>query len=664
MKTTSKPWAGLAKFIISATLLAGGGLSHAAEPVSVPPELAAGDLELVFGEGVDPKNLQAMVEVTWAKSKALRAQALTGREAKEGAKITNPDDWMVALKEKKRLPEANAAVRDAIAKRITGNRSGSDEATQWYGYFGPGGKFPDRLEPETISLLKKTMWQWAHIWLDPEGSTEDPKGAFQKNAAKYQDGKPYDLLPFDWSKMWGNENHEIRYKLPMYLALDALRKDPAYAKRSIGGKTVGEWYAIFKPHIIDILRDRVMVGLWAEPGSGYAHLTHEHLVRLYNFAPDPEIRQMAKMVLDLVFIEEEMLSVNGLRGGGRSRAGAPGPNKHAGIKSLLFGEEVGDGRFSIDYELSDYQAPATAVVLRRAKGAVQPYVIYNRLPGETRKDLPAPSYARDSRLINYVYRTPGYSLGCALLNPNLTYHPSSDQQRASTLLFQSGQWVFPTQKNIPSNVASGRSGKAFWSIQHENVMMIQQFGDSERVAEMQVLFCGDLKIVDLEGWIFAAADSGYVAVRFIDPSAGAAAAGYKWDTDYKPHWTIKEAQRMAGPTGSYLPILIHAGDPAKDGTFEQFQKTVLEGKITIEKTKSRIDYRPKNGAVITWFYNQNAKPLELALVNGAPPDLAPPLVFDSPFMKAKFGDTKVYAGARPFRAVYDFSKLEVKESKR
>jgi hypothetical protein len=68
--------------------------------------------------------------------------------------------------------------------------------------------------------------------------------------------------------------------------------------------------------------------------------------------------------------------------------------------------------------------------------------------------------------------------------------------------------------------------------------------------------------------------------------------------------------------------------------------------------------------VVTWFYNQNAKPLELALVNGQPPNLSPALVYDSPYMKAKFGDTKVYVGAGPFRAVYDMDKCTVMESKK
>ena len=121
---------------------------------------------------------------------------------------------------------------------------------------------------------------------------------------------------------------------------------------------------------------------------------------------------------------------------------------------------------------------------------------------------------------------------------------------------------------------------------------------------------------------------------------------------------------MAKPTGKFLPILIHAGYPERDGSFEQFQKTVLAGKITIDQAKSRIDYRPKDGAVITWFYNKDSKPLELALVNGQPPNLAPALLFDGPFLKAKFGDPRIYAGAGPFRAVYDMEESTVTEWKK
>jgi|GEM_PF-1072836 len=47
MRTTCKQLAGLASIIISVSLPAGGGISHAAEPVSVPPERAAASTDLV-----------------------------------------------------------------------------------------------------------------------------------------------------------------------------------------------------------------------------------------------------------------------------------------------------------------------------------------------------------------------------------------------------------------------------------------------------------------------------------------------------------------------------------------------------------------------------------------------------------------------------------------
>jgi hypothetical protein len=118
MRTTCKPWAGLAKFIVFANLFTGVAISHAAEPISVPPELAVGDLQLVFEKGVDTKNLQALVEETWAKSKALRVEALAKRIAPDAAKVNGPDNWMAALKEKKWLPEGNAYIRSGRAANI------------------------------------------------------------------------------------------------------------------------------------------------------------------------------------------------------------------------------------------------------------------------------------------------------------------------------------------------------------------------------------------------------------------------------------------------------------------------------------------------------------------------------------------------------------------
>ena len=77
-----------------------------------------------------------------------------------------------------------------------------------------------------------------------------------------------------------------------------------------------------------------------------------------------------------------------------------------------------------------------------------------------------------------------------------------------------------------------------------------------------------------------------------------------------------------------------------------------------------MEYQPVGGPAITWNYKQDADPLALPRVDGKAPDLQPSLLFDSPFLKATWEDPKIYAGAGPFRAVYDMGKSTITESKK
>jgi len=110
------------------------------------------------------------------------------------------------------------------------------------------------------------------------------------------------------------------------------------------------------------------------------------------------------MFLDLALIEDEQISVNGQRGGAMSRGGPLNSNTGK-FKDIVFGDKP-------DFLLSDYQAPAVAIVLRHAKGAVTPYHIRNRVPGENPSI--EPDFVHNSHLVSYAYRTPGYLMVCCL----------------------------------------------------------------------------------------------------------------------------------------------------------------------------------------------------------------------------------------------------------
>ncbi len=626
--------------------------------------LEVGALPLVFREGVDPGKLDRLVTDTWKSSLEMRVKGLTEELAKDPAKIKMPwlGHWInAALYRGDRLKEVNAVIRAwlkagsppgaGVAEPALAEDSANPKAQimaelneggleiKLLLMYGRDGKYPGRLEADIESKLKEGAWETICVYLDPDGK-------WQKRMAGYI-GHKYQVLPLIWGRMWGTENHDVRRKPWVYLATALLRRDPAYTSRQIGGHTVEEWFALLRDFMPLYMKDRVLTGLWIEPGGHYAHITFSTMIDLYETAPDPVVRQQAKMFLDLALIEDEQVSVNGLRGGGRSRTAAMAATT-SGFKDVIFGDKPG-------LLLSDYQAPPIAIVLRHAKGAVQPYRIYNRVPGENAPGREG--YAHVSRLVSYAFRTPAYLLGGALQDPNLDYHATSNQRRWSGLIFQSGEAVYPWPKEVFKNADVGRSGNAFWGVQHDDVMVLQKLRKSASVDRIQAVFSPGLMLTERAGWIFAEAGSGYAAVCFVDPENPAAIGQYVMSE--APRIKRQPVGQFALPQKDFLPMIFHAGYARQHGTFEKFQESILAGKRVINQAASELEYRPVDGPVITWNFNQDADPLPLPRVNGKSPDLQPAWLFNSPFLKAKWEDPRIYAGAGPFRAVYDFSTHEI-----
>jgi hypothetical protein len=631
-------------------------------------DLDVGVLQLRLKDGIDGSKLEEVVEQTRKRSLEMREKGLAEMLAMNPAKIKMPwlADWITAAlyKDEKRA-EANAIIRNLIKESVVESGE-NDEETSVPGpekskaeimrelnlggaginllvMFGKHGKYPGRLEADVETNLKKSAWNTMNEYLSPES-------AWQARMSEFG-GKKYEIFPLEWGRMWGTENHDVRRKPWVYFALSALIKDPEYASKSLGGHTVEQWFDLMNNFMKRYMKERVLTGLWIEPGSHYANITYNAMINLYEMAPDPVVRQQAKMFLDLALIEDEQISVNGYRGGARSRT-PPLLATTSNFKDMVFGDKSG-------LLLTDYQAPAVAIALRNADGAVKPYEILNRVPGENSDKIDG--YAHVSRLISYAYRTAGYVIGSALQDPNLDYHATSDQRRWSGVIFQSGEAVYPWPKEIFKTKDSGRSSKAFWGVQHEGALVVQKLLKSDSVDRIDVVFTHELKISERDGWIFAEAGSGYVAVRFIDPSSPTGAGTYTFSE--APKTKRKPFGKIASPENDFLPIIIEAGDASQFVSFEEFQNKVLANKLEIRSKDSELDYKSLNGATITWNYNQNAQPIVLPRVNGKTPDLAPPLLFNSPFFKAKWDDSRLYTGAGPFRAVYDFEKNTVEESK-
>ena len=601
---------------------------------------------------------EELVAETHAASLKLREASLRGTIArKEG---WPPGTWgdnlwcLAALYLNEKTDEANARIlkraKDFIASKPENLAETSPEdpgKLPWsffsitdylrilYLFHAKSPHFPGRFKPETEAAMKESLWLWV------------------RGESRLAEAGPDDLF-----LLLGTENHDLNRRPPYYLITAFLNDDPAYRERKLDdGHSVAEHAAAYTRYFREWPRSRAKNGLWIEVGSNtYQKYSWPALFNLHELSPDPVIRHRFGLLLDLAFIEEAQISVQGRRGGGRSRAEG-GNNSFDGYKNLLFardGKPAGSTHSRV-IETSRYQLPAAAIVLdKRAFPAVRPFAIRNRVLGKLAsrgKDGEAQGIAPDSALVNYAWRTPYYLLGSTLLDPTLEYSGISRQNRWCGLLFHDPS--SPTVGSIDTVIektGGGRPQHSFWSVQHENVLILQRIASSKdggSYSTGKISICFDvprLEIIDEAGWIFASNGKAFAGVKFLDGT-------HQWNKTR----TIASPAKFTGPADTGR-ILLHAGDFSSHGSFAQFRKIVRACPLMV--TADKVDYRFGEGSqqIEMFRYDLKArKSYSLPRINGTPSDLHPAAVYQSPFLNGVSNSDRITVTVGPVRQILDFA---------
>lgn len=307
-------------------------------------------------------------------------------------------------------------------------------------------------------------------------------------------------------------------------------------------------------------------------------------------------------------------------------------------------------------ETSDYQLPPEAIYLHyRTFPTENPFVIRNRVLGEMEQPKvegeSGQRLAADSSLVNYAYRTPHYLLGSTLQNPTLSYAGISKQNRACGMLFE--DWKDQEICSVHAVVEHGSGGRPqhpFWSVQHENVLLLQRIAPhklrgSYSTGTIGIGFTGKaLKKIEKDGWVFASNGKAFVGVKFLD-------GAYRWDSNGE----VATPENF-DPAKDQSRILLHAGDVASDGSFETFQSTVLANELML--TADKVDYRwGKSGNHLEMnLYNPRAlDSFSVPWINGKPLDLHPANVYESPYLNGAFGNTRFTLSVGNSSRVLDFN---------
>jgi hypothetical protein len=643
------------------------GAIFAMDPLAtISVELVGGD---TIVQAVLPLTLEEIVEAVHAASMLQRTAVLSNAVDVETLWPYNAwgdNMWALALLYlNERVEDANARLQANAANALSS--SDSEDAFAYFGlvdyvkilalFNSQSPHFPGRLDPATEVAMKEVLWGWAkdfeEYWEPSRLEATEPEGSV-------------------WS-VFASENHDLMKKGNNYIIFSLLAEDAAYSSLTCAnGHTVAEYHDWYTIYFKKWLQARAASGLWMEVGAEYAKYSYAVLFNLYDLSPDPDIRALAKMVLDISFIEEAQISfADGFRGGGKSRYPrgdldpSPGWMQH---KDLFYGDG-GSASHSNVFETSQYQVPDIAIFLRQFGDSETPFLMRNRVLGESVKpsqgfgEIGGDTFyiADDSALINYCWKTPAYMIGGTLQlldDADDGYGDDSGitrQDRWGGIVFNDAAHSKVLPWAEVTSPTGSRVHNAYWQVQHENLMVAQKTNRANYLymERLLVYHSPALTLTETNGWVFASTGDAWSAVK--------AVGGYTWGAASHEKWP---ETTFLIPTDEYAPIVFFAGS-THDGfaDYAAFQSYVLNDIVLQETTDELLIQR--SGQADVQFFTDFREPV----INDGDPDnpynasptLRTDYTYDSPYLQTGATRSEVIAQWGEVRWVYDFAAMEIRE---
>jgi hypothetical protein len=548
-----------------------------------------------------------------------------------------------------RLDEANAALRELCQYHLERPKTFfeihsfpgiCDTLARLYIFYGPNGsKVPGRLTKETVSVLEKTMWEWANEKADIE-------------QAEIKESHTW------WVE--DSENHHAQHFSTCWAFSRILKDVPEYQKKAYkDGHTPAEHYAAWTAYLKEYLRQRACKGMCLEIDSpSYSTATLKSMCNFYDFSDDPVLKKRAGQFLDLYWAMWAEEQLDGVIGGAKTRCYADSAQRGTDFlrRSAWYLIGVGEPRFvhsaMLPFVTTTWEAPDIVLQIAHNSQTRGVYEISQRRMGLAVQGYSNPGQYRlrtdFGGILRYTYCTPDFIMGSLTMEarPVDDWVAISGQGRWAGVVFSGDvdARVYPAPYN-----SKGKSIlNGFWSVQAKGTMVSQLLKEIRsgaviegegRAEDWRVYFsnAGLSQTVQEGAWFFAEAENAFVGVCVADGGAKFAEKSSRFG-----RWLVCE--------NKYTPVIIEVGRKSEYESFEAFRKKALAQSIVMEKAK--LSYTGLGGDRLTFYTDQSRLPE----INGSPVNLAPEKVFNSPFVQSDWNSGVVTIRYGENRQVLDFNK--------
>jgi hypothetical protein len=449
--------------------------------------------------------------------------------------------------------------------------------------------------------------------------------------------------------IYGSDNHDLHKRSVFWATAQLLKDDPNFQNRQYAsGEVPQQRYTQWTNQLLDYFKHRASHGGSLEVGSPTYQGRYLHPVfTIGDIAQDSRLAEQARKYTDVIFADVALESINGMRGGAKSRAyknriAYPQQDRSAYYNYLFVGEPaaglslLSDGLHLLETfgaTTSDYRIPehileyATDeagrgtfdyVTNRMAQGYRDVYEgELNNHPSET------------SAMLRTSHVTPEHVLGWFTIDETKTYlqiHTQNQWMGAITdadPASRIGVFVTPTQ--------DGKTGyQELQAVGSGEAMVARRQLAAGASTQMRVYISEDFTYAEENGWIFGTNgnDSTFFAVKGAIPTGSS---------------TYSTLAAGDAPGGEYLTfddqdanVILQTGRASDYADLAAFKQDILDNTVQwVSGATLEYNAGASNG-LLTMFPDNR-----IPQVNGQTLDLTPTNVYASPYMNAPVGSSVV-----------------------
>ncbi|WP_159518084.1 hypothetical protein [Sunxiuqinia indica] len=558
----------------------------------------------------------------------------------------------------------------------------------YYAFGAKGTISPGRLYPKTEKALLEMLWQ----------------------RMEYKD----DILLARWSTWWmeGSENHDIVAKVSSLVTSqifmnEAEFKDRIYPDlgngggykfwfhRMYGGGTddgpkprgnykdgekytaadhYKEWVSYFNKYFLE----RAKKGFFLEVASPhYMAVSVPYLTDIFDLCGDSVLVQKAGKFLDAVWADWALDQLNGVRGGAKTRV--KDGNKWDGAmynqSRFYFGGEGSASDHYFTQLISKYQLNPIIWKIALDRQGLGEFAYLSRKPGEEENKWPRPLGTErtmlcdtEARFVRYSWITPDYILGCQMDHPAAVHSHLSVQARWLGIIFkgENSPRVYPTDVSV--NTRGWTNEHALCrAVQTERVMLVQQtrrffqvnpdwYPSKTMIGNDYGIYFGQNhdRLVEKDGWIFVENGDAFLAVRVVigdDSVPGVHSELVENSYVWSPN------RNMIYLKDKYAGMIFEASRRVLHQTLEAFMEDVLNNPLVLDKTVvagfNILHYLGCGKDASELYFNLANN--EISMIDGERIDYSPEMLFDSPFIKSKYGSGIIKINKDDQEIILDFN---------